>query len=148
MDRQPGLVGNAAYASVAGLSMLLLAVLLVIAGRLLGEEEYGKFSFALALAMIFETVIDFGLKEITTREVARNRRAAQALVAPDVRSEAGARGGSVGRLGARGEPPAPGAGRPVGLLSPGSGVHPAILPAHCSIHPSGGSNGSISTASS
>ena len=81
MDRQPGLVGNAAYASVAGLSMLLLAVLLVIAGRLLGEEEYGKFSFALALAMIFETVIDFGLKEITTREVARNRRAAQALVA-------------------------------------------------------------------
>ena len=31
--------------------------------------------------MIFETVIDFGLKEITTREVARNRQAAQALVA-------------------------------------------------------------------
>ena len=80
-DREPGLVGNAARASIAGISTLLLAVLLVIAGRLLGDEEYGKFSFALALAMIFETVIDFGLKEITTREVARNRQAAQALVA-------------------------------------------------------------------
>ena len=79
-DRPPGLLGNAARASVAGFSTLLLAVLLVIAGRLLGEEEYGKFSFALALVMIFETVIDFGLKEITTREVARDRRAAQALV--------------------------------------------------------------------
>ena len=80
-DRRPGLVGNAVRASSAGFSMLLLAVLLVIAGRFLGEEEYGKFSFALALAMIFETVIDFGLKEITTREIARNRPAAQALVA-------------------------------------------------------------------
>ena len=80
-DREPGLVGNAARASIAGISTLLLAVLLVVAGRLLGHEEYGKFSFALALAMIFETVIDFGLKEITTREVARDRQAAQALVA-------------------------------------------------------------------
>ena len=80
-ERRPGLVGNAARASVAGFSTLLLAVLLVIAGRLLGDEEYGKFSFALALAMIFETVIDFGLKEITTREVARNKSAARELVA-------------------------------------------------------------------
>ena len=31
--------------------------------------------------MLFETVIDLGLKEITTREVARNRPAARALVA-------------------------------------------------------------------
>ncbi len=80
-ERRPGLVGNAARASVAGFSTLLLAVLLVIAGRLLGDAEYGKFTFALALAMIFETVIDFGLKEITTREVARNRSAARELVA-------------------------------------------------------------------
>ena len=80
-ERRSGLVGNAARASVAGFSTLLLAVLLVIAGRLLGDEEYGKFSFALALAMIFETLIDFGLKEITTREVARNRPAARELVA-------------------------------------------------------------------
>ena len=80
-DRGPGLLGNAARASVAGMSTLLLAVLLVVAGRLLGDQEYGKFSFALALAMIFETVMDFGLKEITTRKVARDRTAAQSLLA-------------------------------------------------------------------
>ena len=80
-DRGPGLFGNAARASVAGMSTLLLAVLLVVAGRLLGDQEYGKFSFALALAMIFETVMDFGLKEITTRKVARDRTAAQSLLA-------------------------------------------------------------------
>ena len=76
-----GLVGNAARASVAGMSTLLLAVLLVVAGRLLGDQEYGKFSFALALAMIFETVMDFGLKEVTTRKVARDHKAARSLVA-------------------------------------------------------------------
>ena len=80
-DRGPGLLGNAARASVAGMSTLLLAVLLVVAGRLLGDQEYGKFSFALALAMIFETVMDFGLKEITTRKVARDRTTAQSLLA-------------------------------------------------------------------
>ena len=63
------------------MSTLLLAALLVVAGRLLGDQEYGKFSFALALAMIFETVMDFGLKEITTQKVARDRRAARSLVA-------------------------------------------------------------------
>ena len=80
-DRGPGLFGNAARASVAGMSTLLLAVLLVVAGRLLGDQEYGKFSFALALAMIFETVMDFGLKEITARKVARDRTTAQSLLA-------------------------------------------------------------------
>ena len=80
-NRGMGLVGNAARASVAGMSTLLLAALLVVAGRLLGDQEYGKFSFALALAMIFETVMDFGLKEITTQKVARDRRAARSLVA-------------------------------------------------------------------
>ena len=80
-DRGMGLIAHAARASIAGMSTLLLAVLLVVAGRLLGDQEYGKFSFALALAMIFETVMDFGLKEITTRKVARDRKAAQSLVA-------------------------------------------------------------------
>ena len=80
-DRGSGLLGNAARASVAGMSTLLLAALLVVAGRLLGEEEYGKFSVALALAMIFETLMDFGLKEITARKIARDRAAAQSLLA-------------------------------------------------------------------
>ena len=76
-----GLAGNAARASVAGASTALLAVLVMIAGRFLGDAEYGKFSYALALAMIFETLVDFGLKEITTREVARERQVAPRIVA-------------------------------------------------------------------
>lgn len=75
------LAGNAARASVAGASTALLAVLVIIAGRFLGDAEYGKLSYALALAMIFETLVDLGLKEITTREVARERRAAPGIVA-------------------------------------------------------------------
>lgn len=76
-----GMLGNAARASVASGSGILLVVLLVAAGRLLGDEDYGKFSFALALAMIFETVVDFGLQGVTTREVARNPGRAPTLVA-------------------------------------------------------------------
>ena len=76
-----GMLGNAARASVASGSGILLVVLLVLAGRLLGDEDYGKFSFALALAMIFETVVDFGLNGITTRDVARDPGRAPRLVA-------------------------------------------------------------------
>ncbi|MXW34833.1 MAG: oligosaccharide flippase family protein, partial [Chloroflexi bacterium] len=75
--RNQSLVGNAARASGSIASTLLLAALLILAGRVLGDVEYGKFSFALAVAMIFEALVDFGLKEITTREVARERRAAR-----------------------------------------------------------------------
>ena len=75
------LVRNAARASIASASTLLLATLLIMAGRLLGDAEYGKFSFALALVTIFEALVDFGLKEITAREVAREPRAAPFILA-------------------------------------------------------------------
>ena len=53
--------------------------------RMLGDEDYGKFSFALALATIFETFVDFGLKEIATRSVARGpSRVAHRLVSNTV----------------------------------------------------------------
>lgn len=78
--RPSGLLGNAARASLAPASTLLLATLLIIAGRMLGTEDYGKLTFALSLAMIFETVVDFGLRQVTTREVARDRDAASRLV--------------------------------------------------------------------
>ena len=75
-----GLFRNAIRAAVTPLSNLLLAALLVIAARLLGEADYGKFSFALSLVMIFEAVVNFGLNQVTTREVARNRPGARLLV--------------------------------------------------------------------
>jgi O-antigen/teichoic acid export membrane protein len=72
---------NLALASAGAASALLLLVLLVAAGRMLGDEAYGRFAFALALATILETLMDFGLKEVVTRSVARQHESAPRLVA-------------------------------------------------------------------
>ena len=63
---------NMAFASVSAASAALLLVLFIIAGRTLGDVEFGKFSFALALGTIFETLMDFGLHQVTIRAVARD----------------------------------------------------------------------------
>lgn len=72
---------NLFFAGTGAASAVLLLVLLVIAGRTLGSAEYGRFSFALALASILEVLMDFGLKEVVTRNVARDRTGAARLVA-------------------------------------------------------------------
>lgn len=71
---------NLFFAGTGAASALLLLVLLVAAGRTLGEADYGRFSFALALATILEVLMDFGLKEVVTRNVARDRSVASHLV--------------------------------------------------------------------
>jgi O-antigen/teichoic acid export membrane protein len=67
------LLQNLVLAGASGSSAVLLLILFVVAGRVLGEVEFGKFSFALALGTIFETLMDFGLQQVTVREVARDR---------------------------------------------------------------------------
>lgn len=67
---------NAVFATVSSGSAVLLLALLIVAARTLGDQAYGRFSFALALAVIFETLMDFGLKEVTTRAIARDPRQA------------------------------------------------------------------------
>ena len=71
---------NMAYASVSAASAALLLLLFIIAGRTLGDVEFGKFSFALALGTIFETLMDFGLHQVTIRAVARDRTQATELL--------------------------------------------------------------------
>jgi len=71
---------NLAYASVSAGSAGLLLILFIVAGRMLGDVEFGKFSFALALGTIFETLMDFGLHQVTIRAVARDRSQATALL--------------------------------------------------------------------
>jgi O-antigen/teichoic acid export membrane protein len=44
-----------------------------VAGRILGEEAFGKLSLALALAFIFQAILDPGLYQITIREIAREK---------------------------------------------------------------------------
>lgn len=71
---------NLAFAGASGASAGLLLLLFVIAGRVLGDVEFGKFSFALALGTIFETLMDFGLHQVTIREVARDKSRASAVL--------------------------------------------------------------------
>jgi O-antigen/teichoic acid export membrane protein len=78
---RPTLFRNAFFASVSAASAVLLLALLLVAGRFLGESDFGRFSFALALATIFETFVDFGLSVLATRSIARDRTVANRLVA-------------------------------------------------------------------
>lgn len=77
---QRSLLRNLVFAGASGGSAALLLILFVIAGRVLGEVEFGKFSFALALGTIFETLMDFGLHQVTIREVARDRSRASTVL--------------------------------------------------------------------
>jgi O-antigen/teichoic acid export membrane protein len=74
------LLQNLMFAGASGASAGLLLILFVLAGRILGDVEFGKFSFALALGTIFETLMDFGLHQVTIREVARDKSRAAAVL--------------------------------------------------------------------
>jgi O-antigen/teichoic acid export membrane protein len=77
-ERLPFLV-DSGYATLTAGSAGLLLVLLTIAGRYLSTDDYGRFSYALALTTIVETIMDLGLSQVTVRAVARDRAAAGRL---------------------------------------------------------------------
>ncbi len=70
---------SSGYASITAGSAVMLVALTMIAGRWLPASEYGKFSFAIALATIVETLMDIGLGPVTVRTVARNGEGAGAF---------------------------------------------------------------------
>jgi len=76
--RLPFLV-DSGYATLTAGSAALLLVLLTIAGRFLSADDYGRFSYALALTTIVETIMDLGLSQVTVRSVARDRASADRL---------------------------------------------------------------------
>jgi O-antigen/teichoic acid export membrane protein len=71
---------NLAYSTVSSGTAALLLILMIVAGRVLGADEFGKFAFALLLGGIFETTMDFGLHQVTIRAIARDRTRAPALL--------------------------------------------------------------------
>jgi O-antigen/teichoic acid export membrane protein len=71
---------NLAYSALSSGTAALLLILMIVAGRVLGEVEFGKFAFALMLGGIFETLMDFGLHQVTIRAVARDRSRATVLL--------------------------------------------------------------------
>ena len=70
---------SSGYATMTAASAVMLVALTMIAGRWLPASEYGKFSFALALATIVETLMDIGLGPVTVRTVARDGEGAGTL---------------------------------------------------------------------
>ncbi|MGH9142457.1 MAG: flippase [Vicinamibacterales bacterium] len=72
MSNRFSFLKSSGYATVTAGSAVMLVALTMIAGRWLPASEYGKFSFAIALATIVETLMDIGLGPVTVRTVARD----------------------------------------------------------------------------
>jgi O-antigen/teichoic acid export membrane protein len=70
---------SGSYATVTAGSAVMLVALTMIAGRWMPASEYGKLSFAIALATIVETLMDIGLGPVTVRTVARDGKGAGTL---------------------------------------------------------------------
>lgn len=70
---------NSVYATATAGSAGLLLILLLVAGRFLGVDDYGRFMYALAVTTIIETVMDIGLAHVTVRAVARDPESAPTL---------------------------------------------------------------------
>jgi O-antigen/teichoic acid export membrane protein len=62
---------NTFWLAVAeGVTRFLKLFLIIYVARILGATEYGKFTFALAFVSLFAIFSDFGISQITTRELA------------------------------------------------------------------------------
>src|SRR5258707_3319381 len=72
--RDGGALGrNLGYSSLSAGTAALLFALMIVAARVLGDVEFGKFTFALALGGVFETLMDFGIHQVMVRAVARDK---------------------------------------------------------------------------
>ena len=53
------------------ISRIFRFVLVIFSARLLGDEKYGIFSFALAFTSLFLILLDLGIHQLMVRELAR-----------------------------------------------------------------------------
>ncbi|HEX4565514.1 MAG TPA: oligosaccharide flippase family protein, partial [Vicinamibacterales bacterium] len=74
-----GLGRNFVYAAASSGSAVLLLAVVVLAERFLGMETFGQFSWAVALATIGESLMDWGLHQVAIRSVAREHSSAGAV---------------------------------------------------------------------
>lgn len=65
-----------AYSSISAGSAALMLLLLTVAGRQLGIEGFGAFTYAITVATVAEVLMDFGLHQVAIRAVARDHRTA------------------------------------------------------------------------
>ncbi len=72
---------NTIFLAVADISgKLTTFVFFLVAARALGVEKFGVFSFALAFVSMFSVLTDFGLGQLTAREIARDYNVASRYV--------------------------------------------------------------------
>jgi O-antigen/teichoic acid export membrane protein len=65
---------NTAYLLLAYIYQKLIALFyFILLARFLGADNFGKYTFALSFAALFSVLIDFGLFQVLTREVARDQ---------------------------------------------------------------------------
>ena len=68
---------NTLYLGIAEvLSKALQFVVMLYAARLLSQEHFGKFSFALSLSLIAIVLADLGINTLLVREISRNKKLA------------------------------------------------------------------------
>ncbi len=80
LHRPPsGLGRNFIYAAASSGSAALLLAVMVLAARFLSEDTYGQFSWAIALATVGESLMDWGLHQAAIRSVAREHERAGAV---------------------------------------------------------------------
>lgn len=65
---------NTLYLSIAEIiSKVLQFVVMIYAAKLLSQEDFGKFSFAIALSLIAVVLADLGINSSLIREISRNK---------------------------------------------------------------------------
>lgn len=65
------------FSGLANLSDLFYFLLIILAGRVLGIKDFGVFSFAQSLSILFLTFSSFGLNVLIMRDISRNKNIAQ-----------------------------------------------------------------------
>ena len=76
---------NTAYLAAAEMvSKVLQFVVMIYAARLLSQEDFGKFSFALSLSFIAMILADWGLNQLLVRTVARDKGGLEKYVANSI----------------------------------------------------------------
>ncbi len=71
---------NAIFSGITNFSDTLLFVLMILAARFLGVNDFGAFTFSLSLATVFLTCTNFGVDTLVIRDVARDRELAARYV--------------------------------------------------------------------
>ena len=73
MSEKGSLLKNIFTFGISSATLAFLFILAVIAARILGPEDFGLFSFALAFVFFFDFILDPGLYHLMIREVARDK---------------------------------------------------------------------------